>query len=265
MQKDKSFINGKRAAKKPPVSIFGESPVSKFGGSPAGIFGVSPVSNFGGSPAGIYGESDVPDTGVRYEPDFGSSLAYAAAKSAMRNNISTLPGTARKPDRISGIAEKLADILECEAILYKDAGEISAKKTDVIVRGKIEDLDCLVKAEQSIIVKIGKLEDEREKIVEALSAELGLELENATLSDISSHFDDRSHERLKACQNSLSRTLGDLKNSNDMNSQLIQNALDYVNFSVNLITTNQNSTNTYTHDGGEIRGNHRRSVFDVKL
>jgi flagellar biosynthesis/type III secretory pathway chaperone len=187
------------------------------------------------------------DPGVRYEPSFGSILAAEI-----------------KPDRVEEIAGRLAEILENEALLYKDANDISAKKTDVIVRGKIEDLDCLVKAEQAIILKIGKLEDERERIVEALSDELELDLEGATLSDIGSYFNNDSYNRLNICHESLSRILGDLKHSNETNSQLIQNALDYVNFSVNLIATNRGSSGTYTHDGGEGAEKQRRSVFDVR-
>jgi len=171
----------------------------------------------------------------------------------------------RGKGRSDEIAGALADILEQEALLYQDAAEISIKKTDIIVHGKIEELDSLVKAEQAIILKIGRLEDERENIVLALSEELDLNLEGVTLTDINAHLSDESFSRLDGCQKSLARTLGGLKNTNDMNSQLIQNALDYVNFSVNLLTTNQDSGNIYTQDGGDDAGKGRRSIFDVKL
>lgn len=162
-------------------------------------------------------------------------------------------------------AEKLADILENENLLYIDAAAISVKKTDIIVHGKIEELDSLVKAEQAIIIKIGKLEGEREKAVNELSAELGLDLDGATLSDINAYLDRDSYERLTSCQKSLAATLSGLKNTNETNSQLIQNALDYVNFSVNLIVTNQNTGATYSRDGEEDSVGRRRNVFDVRL
>jgi flagellar biosynthesis/type III secretory pathway chaperone len=167
--------------------------------------------------------------------------------------------------RADGIAGMLAAVLEQEALLYQDAADISAKKTDVIVHGKIEELDSLVKAEQAIILKIGKLEDEREKIVETLSDELELDLEGVTLSDINTRLGGECYARLDNCHKSLAGAIDRLKNHNDMNAQLIQHALDYVNFSVNLLTTNQNTGSLYSQDGGDDAGNQRRSVFDVKL
>ena len=163
------------------------------------------------------------------------------------------------------IAGKLAEILEKEALLYQDASDISAKKTDVIVHGKIEELDSLVKAEQAIIIKIGRLEDEREKIVLALSDALDLNLEGVTLSAINDRLGSDCYARLENCQTSLVQTIDSLKNSNVTNAQLIQNALDYVNFSVNLLTTNQDAGNLYSQDGDENAPKQRRNIFDVKL
>ena len=198
-----------------------------------------------------------------------ATAAEAAAASATaladRTFVSGMAAIERNTSRADEIANKLVAVLELEATLYQDASDISAKKTDVIVHGKIEDLDSLVKAEQAIILKIGKLEDEREKIVEALSDELELNLEGVTLSDINSRLGRESYSRLDSCQKSLAHTLGGLKNSNDTNAQLIQNALDYVNFSVNLLTTNQNTGNNYSQDGADEAGKQRRNIFDVKL
>jgi len=211
------------------------------------------------------------------------ALAYAAAKDAYSKDAAArkaardgaapkrafmggASGGAGGSERVRAIAERLAAVLEGEAALYRDAVDISAKKTDIIVRGKIEELDSLVKAEQIIILKIGKLEDERERIIGELSEELDVSLQGAALSDISSYVDEGSYARLNDCHKSLSHTLGDLRNTNEMNSQLLQNALDYVNFSVNLITSNQDAGNIYTQDGDDGgAGRRRRSVFDVKL
>ena len=168
--------------------------------------------------------------------------------------------------RADSLAERLAEILEKEARLYQDAAAIAPKKTDVIVQGKIEELDSLVAAEQAIIIKIGKLESEREEAIGALSAELGRDLSNARLSEINAQLGENSFKRLDACQRTLVETLGALKDTNDVNAQLIQNALDYVNFSVNLIASGQ-AGNIYSQDGDDADGGAaaRGSVFDVRL
>lgn len=224
---------------------------------------------------GLYEGKRADADGVKYEPSFRGAAAYAASNAAANNAARSQPadgsnardtGVPARNTRADEIAGALAGVLEQEALLYRDAADISSKKTDIIVHGKIEELDSLVKAEQAIILKIGRLENEREKIVLALSEELDMDLEGVTLSDINAHLSNGSYTRLSECQKSLAQTLGGLKNSNDMNSQLIQNALDYVNFSVNLLTTNQDSGNTYSQDGGEdAAGKQRRNIFDVRL
>jgi flagellar biosynthesis/type III secretory pathway chaperone len=177
----------------------------------------------------------------------------------------SIGGEYAKRGRADEIAEGLAEILEREAALYRDASDISIKKTDIIVHGKIEELDALVKIEQAIIVQIGKLEDEREQVVRALSDELELDLNGATLSKIGTRLGRNSYDKLDRCHKSLASTLAGLKNSNDTNARLIQNALDYVNFSVNLLTTNQSAGTIYSQDGADDAASRRRNVFDVKL
>jgi hypothetical protein len=162
-------------------------------------------------------------------------------------------------------AGRLADILESEAALYGDVAAISAKKTEIIVKGKIEELNSLVKAEQAMILKIGKLEAERESAINSLSEKLGLNLDGLTLSQITSRLSDKTYKRLDECQGTLMGTLVGIKSANEVNSQLIQNALDYINFSVNLITSDQASGSLYSEEGQEDVSGARRNVFDVKL
>ena len=167
--------------------------------------------------------------------------------------------------QVDEIVERLANALEAETLLYRDAAEISAKKTDVIVKGKIEELDSLVKAEQAIILKIGKVETARERAIEQLSQALNLDLDGITLTEINSRIGEQSFQRLNSCQQNLVETLGGLKNTNDMNAQLIQNALDYVNFSVNILTSDQNAGNMYSQAGEEDNPTNRKNIFDIKL
>ena len=291
MPKDRDTYDGRRKATGMPIpDVYkGRRPVR---GENVGPIAAQDKRNPAGAiqdkrnPAGAAQSED--NTGgaaqnVKYTPSFDAALIHATKKV---NNLSGGPngpgatggfGGSGAPDGYSRpggpaaqgdadrIACELADVLDREDKLYKDAADISKKKTEIIVHGKIEELDSLVKAEQALILKIGKLEDERERVIMALSYALDMDLAAATLSDINPRLTGESYSRLDNCQKSLAQTLGGLKNSNDTNSQLIQNALDYVNFSVNIITTNQNSGNIYSQDGDEEAGRERRSIFDVKL
>jgi len=190
------------------------------------------------------------------QPAGGVTAAYAQnSKAAERKNT----GAA------DSLAAELAEILEDETALYRDASEISSKKTDIIVKGKIEDLESLVKAEQTIIIKIGKLEDRREEIITRMAEELKLDIEGISLSQITEKLGEENSLRLKTCQDDLMGTLSGLKNQNETNEQLIQNALDYINFSVNLITSDRSGGINYSPEGEEEHAAGRRNIFDVKL
>jgi len=187
------------------------------------------------------------------------------ARNASAAYVQTARAIDRKNDAASKLAEELADILEKETLLYSDASEISSKKTDIIVKGSIEDLESLVKAEQAIILGIGRLEDKREEIIMKLSEELDLELEGVNLSQITEKLGEESSKRLNYCQEDLMDTLTGLKNKNETNEQLIQNALDYIDFSVNLITTDQSGGINYSPIGEGENTAVRKNIFDVKL
>jgi len=69
----------------------------------------------------------------------------------------------------------LMDVLLQESKIYEDILEISKKKTDVIVKGKVSELESITNLEQSLIVKIGKLEETRENIVTEIAGIAGMD------------------------------------------------------------------------------------------
>lgn len=71
-------------------------------------------------------------------------------------------------------------------------------------------------------------------------------------------------EKLEKCKNSIISIVEELKEVNKINSELINNSLEYINFSINLMTSVSEHGTKYGNNGKE--GNvERRSLFDVKL
>lgn len=159
---------------------------------------------------------------------------------------------------------ELAKVLEQETALYGEILDISKGKTNVIVEGKVSELESIVKIEQSILFQIGRLEDQREILIGKLSEQLGLGGEEVILSKILKHADSENRKKLKACQDKMHSTVNELKNTNELNSKLIKNSLDYINFSLNIITE-VNAINTSYGNDGQASGSKKRNLFDVKL
>jgi DNA-binding Xre family transcriptional regulator len=162
------------------------------------------------------------------------------------------------------IIDDLIKILEQETELYNEILNISKNKTSTIVEGKVAELESMVKLEQSILVKMGKMETAREQIIEKISAQLDIKPSDVTLTELYKHIGDQESQALGKYQTKMSAIVNEVKNSNELNSKLIKNSLDYINFSINLLTEVNSSGNSYGLDGN-VSDSKKRNIFDVKL
>lgn len=146
----------------------------------------------------------------------------------------------------------LMTLLEREYAIYQKLYEISAKKTDVIVAGKVAALDEIVKVEEQLVLGVGKFEREREAIVEKLAQTLQKPGQNFTLSVLIEALDDTQAKQLTTVQQQISDVLHELTEKNNLNMQLLQHSMDYVQFSLNLLSGQDETAGVYGKSGGDI-------------
>ncbi len=128
--------------------------------------------------------------------------------------------------------DDLISILNGEMLLYKDLYDIANKKTDVIVRGEIQELDSMTKVEGSIISKLMALEDEREKF---LNDNFDSQM---TISQLCSILPESDAEKLKTVQEEFNNLLKALSGRNDLNKSLLKQSIEFVNYSIGVISNN---------------------------
>lgn len=162
------------------------------------------------------------------------------------------------------LTKQLVDVLNRENEIYETLSKISNNKKDVIVSGKVNELENITKIEQTLIVKISKLEEERERIVEKLCISLGKNPEKVTISELVKLLEQDEANELKACQEKIVKNINDLKKTNDLNERLIKNSLEYIDFSINMMTSIDIVNNSYGSSGNSGETN-KRNFFDVKL
>ena len=155
-------------------------------------------------------------------------------------------------------------VLDQEAKVYDDILKISKNKTNIIVEGKVSDLESIVKMEQALVLQMARIETMREKLVDKLSKELNIKPSETTITEILRHVKSTEAEKLKDCQLNMTNVLSDLKKTNELNSKLIKNSLDFINFSINLISAVDIGTNNYG-TGGQTNDSKKRNFFDMKL
>jgi hypothetical protein len=164
----------------------------------------------------------------------------------------------------SFLVDELISILDKEAALYEDVLKLSKNKTNIIVEGKVSELESIVKLEQSMIFKMAKLEDVREGLVEKLSKQLGVNSNELTITQLSNMLQKEQAGKLNVCHKGLAKVLAELKDSNGLNSKLIKNSLEYIDFSVNLLASTSIAGNLYGNSG-QTNDSSKRNFFDVKL
>ena len=164
----------------------------------------------------------------------------------------------------TGLIDNLIDILNKETALYEGILKISKNKTDTIVEGKVSELESITRLEQNMILKLGKLEEEREKLVEKLAVQLHVKVSDINLTRLEKKFPGEPAKKLRACHNILPKLFNDLGNANELNSKLIRNSLDYIDFSINILTNAGSAGNNYGISG-QSNDSKKKNFFDVKL
>ena len=67
--------------------------------------------------------------------------------------------------------EKINEVLGKECEVYEDILELSKSKKDAIMNGKISDLEKILAIEQTLLVKAGRMRNQREALTEHLAEE----------------------------------------------------------------------------------------------
>lgn len=151
----------------------------------------------------------------------------------------------------------LIDVLNGEMLLYKDLLDISSKKTDVIIHGKIQELDNMTKVEGSIICRLSKLEEEREKILSGYD-----DTGEITISELCKMLPEDDAKKLKKIQKEFESLLKALNDRNELNKSLLQQSIEYVNYSIGLISSNLVQDDGIYGDNGSIK--QYSSIIDRK-
>ena len=164
----------------------------------------------------------------------------------------------------NNVVESLIQVLEQEAKSYEYVLMLSKQKTDVIIKNKVTELENIVKTEHSLTIKLGKLEAMRENYIMNIAEFIKKDASNITISELIKYIEFKLAKRLKSIQEKIMSIIKELKKVNELNKELIKNSLDYLNFSLNLITTVGAVNNNYGNNG-QISQGKKRNIFDLKL
>lgn len=160
--------------------------------------------------------------------------------------------------------EKLVALLTEMVDLYRVILQLSRQKSEALIAAKTQELEAITKKEELLILRVGKLEAARGKLMQQIAASYGLAVEGLTLSKMQELTEPDIAEQLGKFAAGFDSIMNELAPVNQLNTELIEQALSYVNYNINLLTHSK-ASNTYAPQGQGGQSPQIRKLVDRKI
>ena len=138
---------------------------------------------------------------------------------------------------MASLMENLMELLEEEAKGYEELLEISKQKTKVVVSNDVNELLKITEIEQPIVDRVNAIDKKRIETMRDIANVMNRDVESLTLPVLVQMLAQRPAEqsRLSAATDHLKQVVRDTARINEQNRELIGNALELVEFDLNII------------------------------
>ena len=143
--------------------------------------------------------------------------------------------------------------------------EWAVSKRQAIMDNQVDVLVAVTNHETRALKRIELLEAERVDACQAILSERGVKTRlNLTISEITRLvFDPEEKIRLLDTQSKLNHTLQELKAANELNQKLIEQSLQFLDYSLDLLAGAPEDQTTYKHPM-KSGGSSRSGLFDTR-
>ena len=166
--------------------------------------------------------------------------------------------------------ENLIEILEKECVEYEGLLELSQKKTPIIVGGDLEALQRITDEEQDYASRITNLEKKRTVVYADIANVINKDVNTLKLDYLIAMLEKRPAERdaLAGLHDRLKTAVRGLQRVNEQNRELLTNALEMVEFEMNLLQAMKTAPETANYNKGAYNTGNTMGVapggFDAK-
>jgi flagellar biosynthesis/type III secretory pathway chaperone len=146
--------------------------------------------------------------------------------------------------------ENLIDVLEKESSEYEGLLELSQKKTPIIAGGSLEQLQRITDDEQETVSRIANLEKKRSEVTADIANVLNRDVTTLKLANLIDMLSARpaEQERLAAAHDRLTAAVRNLQRINEQNKELLAEALDVVEFELNMLQASKSAPETANYN-----------------
>lgn len=153
---------------------------------------------------------------------------------------------------MASLMENLIEVLDKESREYESLLGLSMKKTPVIVSGNLEELAKITEEEQIVVSKIANLDNKRQELFADIANVINRDVKKLMLGDLVDILAQRPQEQqqLAKVHDRLRAVVHEVERVNNQNRILIENALEMVEFDMNMLQAMKTAPETANYNKG---------------
>ena len=134
------------------------------------------------------------------------------------------------------IIDELTDVLTEEYDIYGHLIDAARRKKNCVIKNRLAELNAVSNDENAAASRLSKLDRRRASLARDMATVLNIKDPDLTLMTIADNLKDGSErERLSGLAALIRAKISELRALNNENRALIENALQYIEFSINVI------------------------------
>lgn len=170
---------------------------------------------------------------------------------------------------MASLMENLIEVLDRECDEYEGLLTVSQRKTPIIVSGNLDNLQKITDEEQTLVSRINNLERRRMEVTADIATVLNKDVTKLTLTNLIDMLAARPEEQaaLMKSYDRLHQSVRELKRVNEQNGSLLRDALEMVNFEINILHAAKAAPETANYNRGAYSLGNTMGVnqgFDAK-
>lgn len=163
---------------------------------------------------------------------------------------------------VNQLVESLGELRNLYGQLY----ELGLRKKELLIKDQLDELTGIINKETRLLKQLAESDNARVRAIAALQREKGQRVNTqATLAQVSALLADPEERRaLNEASQRLSETVAKLKELNALNQQLIQQSIDFIEYSLDLMVGPAEDEVVYRNPNVQPYAPRRTGGFDYK-
>ena len=157
---------------------------------------------------------------------------------------------------MASLIEELIDTLDREEKLYQSLIPIQERKLRAVIASDLETLREVADEEQGLVDEVGNLEIKRVRVTNDIATVLGKKPEVMKLEQLIKMLKNQPDERkkLEELHDRLRNTVGRLQDLNVQNKDLLNQAMEMIEFNMNVIRSTRMSSGSsnYSSNAAQV-------------